>query len=85
MSCHRKFDCSEMFQGTFHPKGFVIKSVLFLFIICAPGNLITTILLYKHWSSIDEITNITNETNPTGATYDENALEDNSTPLVSFK
>ena len=83
MSCHQKFDCREMFQGTFGPKGFVIKSVLFLFIICAPGNLITTILLYKHWSSIDYITNIKNETNPTGTSYNESGLKDTSTSQVS--
>ena len=83
MCCQQIFNICVMFKEIFGPKGFVIKSVLFLFIICVPGNLITIILLYKQWSSIDEITNLKSESNTTGATYKENTLKDNSTSQVS--
>ena len=74
-----------MVQEIIGPKGFLIKSFLFLFIICVPGNLITIILLYKHWSSSDEIANIMTEMNSTEDTYSENTYEDNSTIQVSWK
>ena len=83
MSCHRRFDCREMFQGTFVPKGFVIKSVLLLVVICAPGNILTTILLYKQWSSTDEVANMSNKTNPISTSSNESTTQNNLTSKVS--
>ena len=85
MPCQHNSECCKMFRHTFGSKGFVIKSVLLLVIICAPGNLITTILLYKQWSHNDAGTNIINEIKPTLTSSNESILQNDYTQEVSRK
>ena len=82
MCGYRQFDCCKMFGRPFGSNGFVIKATILLVIICAPGNLLTTILLYKHWSVTDEMTNVKNQTENT---FGEVTTENDLNPQVSIK
>ena len=82
MCDYGQLDCCKMLGRPFGSNGFVIKATILLVIICAPGNLLTTILLYKQWSGIDEMTNVKNQTeNMFGEVTTENDLK----PQVSMK
>ena len=83
MPFHQKQERCKIFRQTIGSKGFVIKSVLLLVVICAPGNILTTILLYKQWSSTDEVANMSNKTNPISTSSNESTTQDNLTSEVS--
>ena len=61
--CQNNFCLSES-------KMFMLLTVILWIIICVPGNIITSILAYKHWSAIsllpegyDPFSQITNNSN----------------------
>ena len=92
MCGYHTLNCGKMFTRPYGSNGFVIKASVLLVIICAPGNLLTAILLYKHWSSTDEMTSdelmkqlIKNVTNPTENNFNEVTADDELNPEVSVK
>ena len=51
-------------------KRFMLLTIILWIIICVPGNIVTSILVYKHWSAIsllpegyDLVSQITNNSN----------------------
>ena len=60
-----------------------MKSVVLLVVICAPGNILTAILLYKQWSGTDEVANMSNKTNPISTSSNESTTQNSLTSKVS--
>ena len=83
MPFHEKQECCKIFRQNIGSKGFVMKSVILLVVICAPGNILTTILLYKQWSSTDEVAIMSTKTNPISTSSNESTTQNNLTSGVS--